>query len=738
MMSHFDLSRARVRHFIPGRVRVKVSQRPWDARVAQSLQTFLTGMEGVHKVTVRSFSGSIIFHLSRHPTNADAFWKSLQGYCRGHMAELQECFDPKDTISYPDPSPFLSDASLDPSSERLSLLTFAGLGGVLAVALFKRILWGSGLAQGPFSAAGIVSLMAVVLLWRKNSRRPRRHHRRLIPVLNGAALLAVVSSRALTAVEILFVGHVSLWMEARSEQRAARYLAESFPHLPKTIDVLEADTLRARSLSEITAGDVVVVGPGRVIPVDGFVQDGLAAVDESHLTGRAFPKVCRHSCPVFAGSRVLEGTLFIVTEKSAQETALARMQSLVLEGLRTRTELERRAEVYSRRTLSMGLWATAVTLAVTVDLQRALSVFLVFACPCAMVLAASSVITTAVAALVRRAVIVKSGRSLEMVPVVDAVCFDKTGTLTAGVLCVHGVQPRAPWMKEGEVLALAAAAEKQSPHPVAIALRHAAEKAGQEIWSAEEQEVCPGRGVQARVGGQTVLVGSESFMRERGVSVGYFAKKAREHRRRGRLVVYVAKNNRLQGLVVLSSSVRDGLSEFLQTLRSEGVQRLELLSGDSSAAVRRFAEGLPFDASLGDLDPEGKVSRVEDLQKRGYRVAMIGDGINDAPALSRADLGVALGSQGAAAALETADVVLLDGDVRKFLLLRHMGEKMLRLARANFFWAMSSNVIGAVAAVTGIVGPGAAGLLHVMHTGFILVNSARMHQAAREPVTPDV
>ncbi len=730
-----DFSNVQIRHFLPRRIRVKVSYGFRDAHDSQTLAAFLGKMEAVQRVTVRSFSGSVIFHLSRDQTSADAFREALQHFCHAHFSELLQRLNPTRNISETELHPFpFRDADED-SSASVSILSLASLGALLVAAFIKRIFWGSAVAQGPFSAAGIVSLTAAALMWRKKVRDQRRHHRPLIPLLNGAALVAVVASRALTAAEILFVGHVSLWLEAKSEQRAARYLAESFPALPQPIDVVEGDSVRSRSLSEITVGDVIVVEPGRVVPVDGTVWKGSAAVDESHLTGRTLPRVCDQGSPVFAGSHILEGTLYVITEKSAQETALARIQSLVLEGLRQRTALERRAEVYSRKTFTMGLWATAATLATTLDVQRALSVFLVMTCPCAMVLAASSVVTTAVAALMRRAVVVKSGRSLEMAPVVDAVCFDKTGTLTAGILSVREVYPRAPWMNREELLALAAAAEKGSPHPVAVALRHAAGQAGQEIPPAEDQEIYPGRGVRARVEDDTVLVGNESFVREHGVSVGYFAKKASEHRRQGGLVVYLAKNKRLQALVILMSSAPGDLRDFLNALRKDGVQRIELLSGDSFAAARRFAEGLPFDGCLGDLDPEGKAYRVQHLQTQGYRVAMIGDGINDAPALSRADLGVALGPHGAAAALETADAVLLDGDVRKFILLRRTGRRMLELAQANFLLATSSNIIGAVAAVTGMVGPAAAGLLHVVHTGVILANAARMFRMDWEDVT---
>jgi len=432
---------------------------------------------------------------------------------------------------------------------------------------------------------------------------------------------------------------------------------------------------------------------------------------------------------VYAGSRVLEGTLEVLTEKHGDETSLARIQAMVCEGLAQRTELERKAQAFSRRTLTVGSWATAATLALTADIRRTLNVFLIFSCPCAMVLAASSVVAAAVAAMVRRGVIVKNGRALELAPLLDAACFDKTGTLTEGLLSIREVHPRAPWMSQEDVVLVAAAAEKDSAHPVAAALRRAVEQSGKIVPPAENQSVDPGHGVEAHVEGETVLVGSRAFMEKHGVPTSYFAKRDLAHRAQGRLVVYVAKNGRLQGLVAFGSSAPKGLEDFLRSLRKDGFRRVDLISGDSAAAVQVFAQGMNFDRVQGDLDPVSKAQWVEDLSRQGFRVLMVGDGINDTPAFSRAHVSVALAPQGALAALEAADVVILNGDVRQVQLLRHAGRKMVRLAHQNFAVAMATNGLAFGAAMTGWMGAGLAGLLHLGHMAAILGNAARMFGA---------
>lgn len=720
------LSNVQVRHFVPGRVRIKIGRRFWASVDAAELQDFLEKMEGVRRVRVRPYTGSVIIEFSGDIQALDEFASGFTGYILTHASAFQHVLCPSHEKAVDVRRPCRSPISSETLSPRTHLLAFLGLGGILVSNLLKRILFGSSMAQGPFSLAGVVSVVSALVLWSARTRHMQPHHRRLVPVLNMASLIAVVASESLTAVEILFVGHLSLWAEEQSERRTARYVEEFFPTLPETVQVVENGVVCRRALSEISPGQLVVVGPLETVPVDGNVLDGCATVEEAHLSGRAMPRTCRQGHRVYAGSRVLEGKLLVETEKNAQESSLAQIHALVREGLAQRTSMERAAEVFSRRSLKLGAWATAVTFMFTGELRRAMTVFLVFSCPCAMVLAASSVVTTALLAMWRRGVFVKSGRTFEMVSLLDAVCFDKTGTLTAGLLSVHGIYPRAPWMAEDDILLLAAAAEKDSPHPVAVALRRAVESIGRQPPVASQQEVVPGLGVRAQLHGETILVGNALFMEKHGVAVGYFAKKAQEHRRHGRLVIYVARNGRLQGLVAFGSQARENLQAFLQSLRHVGFRRLDLVSGDSATAVALFAQGLGFDDVQGDLDPEAKARWVVERQNQGYRVLMVGDGINDSPAFSRADVSTALRPEGAPAALEAADVVILDGDVRKILLLRRAGQKMLRLAHQNFALAVMTNVIGFAVAVTGTVGPGPVGLLHLVHTVGILMNSARM------------
>jgi len=390
------------------------------------LRTFLEDMGWVRRVEVRPRSGSVIIEFDPSIRIPDDFVGNLMTHLIANADRLHESQTPSPGAIAREPGAFPSPAPKESLLERRHRFAIFALGGVLVSNMLKRLIFGSSLANGPLSFAGVVSVTAAVMLWSRPSHNGSRHHRRVVPLLNLASLVAVAASESLTAVEILFVGHVGLWAEALSERRAARFVEASFPALPHTISVWEDGNLHLVPLSEVNPGHIVVVGPMEMVPVDGKVVAGQAVVEEAHLTGRAIPRVCRQGHRVFAGSRVLEGSLHVDAEKSPQESSLAQIRTLVLDGLAQRTHLERQAEVFSRRSLRLGAWATAATLIFTGEMRRAMTVFLVFSCPCAMVLAASSVVAAAVMALVRRGIYVRSGRVLEVFPSLDAVCFDKT------------------------------------------------------------------------------------------------------------------------------------------------------------------------------------------------------------------------------------------------------------------------------------------------------------------------
>ncbi len=568
MLSQDILSQSQLRHWIRGRIRLHAPQVKGNPERARALKVFFEKIDQVRRVSVRPWSGSVILEFTSHTATLHEMVRAIME----HAVENLDKFKPCGKFSTRSVAQFCNDQrnghSKSHRSQGVHLVALWALGGLFIKDPLKRLLWGSSLGQGFFSPTGIVSCLAAMILWKKPPSPERPHHRRVKAFLHTASALALMGSRAVTAAEILFLGHLGFWLETKAEEKALRSLEDCFPSLPPSMDVLEDNQIDRRDVRDVRVGD-------------------------------------------------------------------------------------------------------------------------------------------------------------EVAPLLDAICLDKTGTLTEGLLSVQHVFPRAPWIPPEDVVVLAASAEKEALHPVETALRRHCQAMERQIPNCQEQKIFPGYGVRAHMEGQTILVGSASFMKDQGIPISYFAKKAAYHRRLGDLIVYVAKNNRLKGMITLRSRPVVNLDRFLHDLRRQGFRVIDLLSGDSSIALRRFAEGLAFDACLGEMSPEDKSRWVQERQKQGFRCLMVGDGINDTAAFSKAEVAAALGPHGATAALETADVVVMDGNVRKILLLKTVGNSMLDRACWNFTIAFLTSITGAFVAMTGWVGPGVVGLLHLGHTAAILANSAR-------------
>jgi cation-transporting P-type ATPase C len=351
---------------------------------------------------------------------------------------------------------------------------------------------------------------------------------------------------------------------------------------------------------------------------------------------------------------------------------------------------------------------------------------LVMACPCATVLAASTAVTAALANAARNHILVKGGLHMEMVGKADCFCFDKTGTITAEIPEVIEVIPRTPTQTEAQVLATAAIAEIHNEHPMARAVVDAASRHGVEPEPHTVCEFVLGRGVMAKTNGAEIIVGNERFMEDFDIRVNYFKSRARKRIQQGHTVLYVAKNRKLQGVIVVANSVRPNAKAVLDWLRDDGVSSLYLGTGDTRPVARDIALSLGFDDYRAELLPEDKAFYVDRFEEEGKRVVMVGDGVNDALALSKATVGVAMGAGGAEVAMEAADIALVDSELERLVTLRQLSRKTLRTIEQNYYLATSTNVLGIFLGAAGWLTPVMAGMLHILHTLGILINSSRL------------
>jgi len=509
-------------------------------------------------------------------------------------------------------------------------------------------------------------------------------------LMTVAILGAVVVGETLEAASIAFLFSLAELLEGYSVDRARRSIESLFELAPEAATVVVDGREVRRYVEELRPGDEVVVRPGERIPVDGRVEDGSSAVDQAPVTGESIPVEKGPGDEVFAGTINAQGHLRVRVEKAAGDTTLARMIRLVeeAEGRRTRSErfVERFARVYTPAvTVGALLVAFGPPLVVgapfTLWFVRGLTL-LVIACPCALVISTPVAVVSGVTAAARNGVLIKGGAHLEAMGEVEVVAFDKTGTLTRGHPEVVDVVP-APGagLDASGVLRLAAALERHSEHPLARAVVHAAAERASDGPVPEVRDflAVPGRGVQGVVDGRSLLVGRP----EQFDDVRDLVEDLHRLRAMGRTVVAVGPADRPLGLIALMDQARDGAADVVASLRRAGARRIVMLTGDNAETAAEVAAAVGVDAFEADLLPEQKVDAVLRLEREFGRVAMVGDGVNDGPALAAASVGVAMGAAGSDVAIETADVALMGDDLSRLPYLMLLSRRSRRVIRQN-------------------------------------------------------
>ena len=511
----------------------------------------------------------------------------------------------------------------------------------------------------------------------------------------------------LTAFSLL--GH---WLEMRSRfatGRAVEALLELAPPTARRVrDGHEEDV----PLDAVAVGDVLAVRPGDTVPVDGVLTEGSSYVDESMLTGEPVPVAKRPGDQVVGGTRNQQGAFRFRATNVGADTALARIVALVREAQSSKAPAQRLADLAGRYLVIVALAAGVITFAawlafghqgVSFALSAAVAA-VVIACPDALALATPTAITVGVGRAARAGVLFRNAAVLEAAARVDTVVFDKTGTLTEGRPSVTDIV--AAGAGEAELLRLAAAADAQSEHPLATALVEAAKQRALAVETPSRFEAVPGHGVKAVVGGRTVLVGNRTLLSGNGVTPE-LDRAAERLRAEAKTALYVAVDGRTLGLIAVADRIRPTAHVAVRTLHDLGI-RVMLLTGDNRATAAAVARTLGIDDVRAEVLPSDKAAEVRRLEQQGHRVAMVGDGVNDAPALAAATVGVAIGA-GTDVAIETAGVILMKDDPADVAAALVLARRVRRKIKQNLFWAAIYNVI-AIPLAAGVLYP-ALGIL---------------------------
>ncbi|QGW33847.1 putative copper-exporting P-type ATPase V [Mycobacterium avium subsp. avium] len=545
-------------------------------------------------------------------------------------------------------------------------------------------------------------------------------------LVSAATVASLVLRENVVALTVLWLLNIGEYLQDLTLRRTRRAISELLRGSQDTAWIrLEHNEIQVTT-DTLQIGDEVVVHDHVAIPVDGEVIDGEAIVDQSAITGENLPVSVVVGMPVHAGSVVVRGRLVVRARAVGNQTTIGRIITRVEEAQHDRAPIQTVGENFSRRFVPTSFIVSAITLAVTGDVRRAMTMLLI-ACPCAVGLATPTAISAAIGNGARRGILIKGGSHLEQAGQVDAIVFDKTGTLTVGRPVVTNIVAMHKDWEPEQVLAYAASSEIHSRHPLAEAVIRSTEERHITIPPHEECEVLVGLGMRTWADGRTLLLGSPSLLQAEKVKV---SKKAKEWvdklRRQAETPLLLAVDGTLVGLISLRDEVRPEAAAVLKKLRANGIRRIVMLTGDHPDIAAVVADELGIDEWRAEVMPEDKLAAVRDLQEEGFVVGMVGDGINDAPALAAADIGIAMGLAGTDVAVETADVALSNDDLHRLLDVRDLGSRAVDVIRENYGMSIAVNAAGLIIGAGGALSPVLAAILHNASSVAVVANSSRL------------
>lgn len=506
---------------------------------------------------------------------------------------------------------------------------------------------------------------------------------------------------------LLFLFSLSNVLQSYAMDRSRNAIRALLKLRPDKATVRRGDSEIVLPIEALQVGDVVLIKPGERLPVDGEVIGGSSTVDQSAITGESLPVSKQIGDEVFAGTVNQNGSLEVRVTRHASESTLSRIIKMVESAQESRAKTQSFMEMFEQRyavfvILAVALYILLPPLLLGVDFNenfyRAM-VLITVASPCALVISTPAAILSAIANAARRGILFKGGAYLEQMATIKAVAFDKTGTLTTGKLSLTDVVPNG--IERAELLRIVASAESRSEHPIAAAILAAAKAEGVPIQAPQDFEAIPGQGIRATLDSAQILVGTERLMNSEGLSVPPEILTQRdklESEGKSALIVHHSAHGWL-GVIGVADTLRPNAAEFVRALRAEGIQKIIILTGDNRRAAQAIAAQVGADEVRAELLPSDKVTAVKALKQTYGKVAMVGDGVNDAPALASASIGIAMGAAGTDVALETADLVLMADDLSRVAYAMRLSRRARRVIAQNIAFSLSVIVILVIGAL---------------------------------------
>lgn len=546
-------------------------------------------------------------------------------------------------------------------------------------------------------------------------------------LISIAMIASIVIGDSFAAGEIAFIMALGEMLEEKTTARARKGLRKLIELTPQQGRRIVNDKEEMVNAEAIEIDDVLRVLPGEKIPVDGIIISGQTSVDQSVMTGESLPVDKEIGDDVFCGTINRFGTIDIRATKVGENTSLQKLIKMVNDAENNKAPTQRIADKWASWLVPVALLTAVIAGIIMQDIVVAVTVLVVF-CPCAMVLATPTAIMAAIGQATNHGVIIKSGEALEKMGKIDTIAFDKTGTLTYGKLEVSDIIPLNGSISEDELLKLVASAESLSEHPLAKALVSHAEKQNLTLSPTSDFFMEAGKGIKANVNGNEIYCGTEKLIAEKGIVITDEAMSAlKELRNDGKATVIATDSDKLIGIIALSDVLRENAAKTTQELLNEGVQTV-LLTGDNQQAAEHFAKQAGITSVHAGLLPEEKVQRIAELQEGKKKICMIGDGVNDAPALKTAEVGVAMGTMGSDIAIEAADIALVSDDISKLPYLKRLSKATINTIRFSISLSLGINLLAIVLSVLKLLNPTTGALVHNVGSVFVVLITTLLYE----------
>lgn len=718
-------------HFVPGRLRVLITGLRGNRKFAKSLEKTFANHESIHLFKANSQTGKalIVFDPTK-VSKVDLVGElnhKIQLICQRVIpADSLKRIEKKKTRNLKKENDIFEPEDL-PLQTQIFQVSITG--AILLALLLKRIFWGrSAIANSSkvhtvAAATTIVTGYPILRSGIENLLTRKKLNNDFL--ISAATLVSLLLKESITGLVVVWLVNLSTLFQTFTLDKSRKAIKDMLQGKEETAWLEIDGTLVSVPIETIKEGNVIAVHIGEKIPVDGEVIDGEAAVSQAIITGESMPITKKSGDKVFAGSILEQGTLKVKAEKVGKDTSVARIIHLVEEASEVRAPIENIADRYSDKIVPLSFGLAGLIYLLTRDFKRSMTMLIV-ACPCAAGLSTPTAISAAMGNGARNGILIKGGNYLERIGESNVVLFDKTGTLTEGKPKINEVVILQKNLTEEKIIQLAASIEQQTNHPLAKAVVEKAEILGLQTLEVIAKEVIVGHGVKGIIDEQWYFIGSQQLMEENDVNIYRAKPKANRLKLLGQTVLFVAREKSVIGLIGIADQIRPESKKAINRIRHLGIENIGLITGDCTETADIVGKELGIDQIYANTLPEGKVDLVKKYQKENQVVTMVGEGINDSPALAKADIGIAMGTGGTDVAIESADVVLAGDNPEKIPALIKLSNHTMEVVRQNFIFAVGANAIGLILGAGKIISPLTAAILHNLSTFGVVVNSSRL------------